>query len=416
MQLNVIFLNDTAYVNGGAAYVAIMEANALAERGHNVTFFCCDDGGPDKPRELHPDIRLVSTGQPEILQGSRAKAFIQGIHNQRAATTLAKLLKEYNPANTVVHLHAWNKALSTSVLKPIKQQHFPLVCTLHDYTAACPNGTFYNYQQGTICPLKPMSLSCIGTNCDSRNYGHKLWRVGRRYTQQHWHGMPMSVDLILAPSVFARDIQVKNLPGDAPVEVLPNPVEVERNEPVRVTDNTDIYYVGRLSPEKGVHTFLEAAELLGITPVIIGDGPSAAKLMERHPNAKFRGWMPPYIVKEQIRKARVIVFPSILYENDPLIVKEAASMGIPMILSDVSAPTATFPHAKTSLHFQAGDSRSLAGALDELNSTPAYAERLGHAAYTQYWETPCTVERHVSSLERYYRNLIAKGTTQQYSD
>ena len=51
------------------------------------------------------------------------------------------LLDTLDPTDTVVHLHSWTKALSTSVVRAVRAGGFRLVTTLHDFLTVCPTGT-----------------------------------------------------------------------------------------------------------------------------------------------------------------------------------------------------------------------------------------------------------------------------------
>lgn len=405
--LNIVMLNDNAYTNGGAAKVAIMEANGLAERGHNVIFIACDAGGEDKPRELHPDIALHCTGQKEIADTNPLTASVQGIRNSQAIKLVNKVLRSCNANNTVVHLHTWNKALSAAVLPVILRHNLPLICTLHDFTMVCPNGDFYNHPRKKICHLRPMSAACIASNCDSRNYAHKLWRVTRCYTQQHWYGMPRRLSHLLTPSRFAKRILDEHLPAGCTLDVLENPIECQKESPVDVGSNNRVLYVGRISPEKGVRLFLQAAQQAGIQPTIVGDGPEAAQLQQDFPDTEFLGWQPADKVKAIMRTARTLVFPSLWYECDPLIIKEAISMGIPIITSDACAATETVIDRQTGLHFRSGDSTTLEHAMQEMFQNSQQAASMGQAAYERFWTTPSTIERHLEKLETHYDKMCA---------
>lgn len=411
VKLNVIFLNDTAYVNGGAAKVAIMEANGLAERGHHVTFIACDDGGPTHTRELHPDVRLHCTGQKEILNSNPLTAAVQGIRNDKAIKLINNVLGQCDPTATIVHLHAWSKALSPAVVPALLKHQLPTVCTLHEYFSVCPNGSFYNHTEGAICKLRPMSTACIACNCDSRSYAHKLWRVARTYTQQKWYGMPAHLPHLLTPSHFAKRILTQYLPSNCTVNVLENPVECRRGPPADVASNSRILYVGRISAEKGVRLFLQAAGQIGIRPTVVGDGPDAAALKRDYPEAEFMGWLPTDQTRKVMQSARVLVFPSLWYETDGLVVKEAASIGVPVIASNQSAASETVLDGLTGLHFQCGDAASLAQTIMQILETNEQAADMGITAYTRFWQAPPTVEQHIHELGLYYQRMLGVPVT-----
>jgi len=104
-------------------------------------------------------------------------------------------LEDFDSKNTIVHLHGWTKALSSSVVRECVDKNFSIVCTLHDYFVACPNGGFYNFRTHKICHLHPLSTRCVLENCDSRVMPR---RAGE------WHGKSFSVSLAAYPVGLAH--------------------------------------------------------------------------------------------------------------------------------------------------------------------------------------------------------------------
>ena len=73
---------------------------------------------------------------------------------------------------------------------------------------------------------------------------------------------------------------------------------------------------------------------MGIIPTFVGDGPLAAELRAKYPDARMLGWQKPEDARAAIRNARALVFPSLWYEGQPLTVLEAKALGTPVIVSD----------------------------------------------------------------------------------
>lgn len=113
---NVIVINDYAYIDGGASQVALSSAMALAGKGHNVVVFSAV--APIVPELVGVNnLTVVCTEQYEILKDpNRLRASIQGVWNLRASQALIELLQNFDPKNTVVHVHLLTKALSSSVV------------------------------------------------------------------------------------------------------------------------------------------------------------------------------------------------------------------------------------------------------------------------------------------------------------
>src|SRR5918997_2807008 len=87
------------------------------------------------------------------------------------------------------------------------------------------------------------------------------------------------VGALLAPSRFLAGVLERAGVYPDRVRVLRNPVDADRLA-VKTVPGGGVVYAGRLSPEKGVDTLIEAAARLpaGVTVDIAGDGPARAAL------------------------------------------------------------------------------------------------------------------------------------------
>jgi glycosyltransferase involved in cell wall biosynthesis len=406
--MNIVLVNDSARVNGGVARVAMSSAAGLARRGHRVTVLAAGD---DEAAGASREFRTVFTGQHEIADDpSRVRAAVQGIWNLRAAREMHAILRGLDRAETVVHLHGWSHALSSSVIAQALRMRFPVVATLHEYFAACPNGGFFNYNTLTHCKLQPMGGRCVTTNCDSRGYPQKLWRVARQAVQQH-AGFPCGARDFISVSAFSARVLAPHLPSGARIHPVRNPVDAVRARPVDVAANGRFLFVGRLSPEKGVVMFASAAHALGVDITVVGDGALRGAVAAANPRAKMTGWLSPPQVGSELRTARALVLPSLWYETQGLVVAEAAAMGVPAIVPRESAAAEFVADGETGLHFESGDASDLRSKLAQLHTDPALAARLGQAAFDAFWRDPPTAQRHVADLEAVYGRVMAGGSS-----
>lgn len=404
--MQVIIVNDFAYVNGGASKVAIDSALGLAKAGVEVTFFSAV--GPATPLLEQNGVRVICIRQEEIAKDpNRLRAVVQGLWNAEAGRRMADLLRGLDPLKTVVHVHGWTKALSSSPIAAALRNGFKVICTLHDYFIACPNGGFYNYKSNTICTSKPLSAACITTNCDSRNYPQKLWRVLRQVIQRKKGLIPGGIRHFITISDLSEKILAPYLPAGIRIYRVSNPINIEKNLPSDVVANIAFVMVGRISPEKGVELFLRAAQELGVDAVLVGDGPDIERLQRQFPTAKYTGWLKPEDVKWVLSKARCLVFPSLWYETQGLVVLEAASLGVPAIVADTSAARDLVIDGVTGLWFKGGDLLDLKEKIKQLATDADFATKAGLAAYQRFWEKPPTLERHVKELMSVYASVLA---------
>jgi glycosyltransferase involved in cell wall biosynthesis len=99
-------------------------------------------------------------------------------------------------------------------------------------------------------------------------------------------------------------------------------------------------YVGRVSVEKNVETFLKA-DVIG-TKVIVGEGPARDDLQKRFPNAVFLGAKFGAELAKCYANADVFVFPS-LTDTFGLVILEAMACGTPVAAFDAPGPRDILP-------------------------------------------------------------------------
>src|SRR5574341_939982 len=380
--VNILIINDFAHVNGGASQIALSSAIGLAQNGYRVTVFAAVK--PIMPELSKNGIEVICTEQNDILKDSnRFRAAIQGLWNFKAAHMLAKKLEIYEKNNTIIHLHSWTKALSSSVVRVALNSGFKVVCTLHDYFTVCPNGGFVNYQSNKICDLRPLSFKCITQHCDARSKLQKNWRVIRQFIQKSFGLIPNGVRHYIYYSDFSLNIIKPYLPSNAQFYFVPNPIESEMSTPVEVSKNTIYVSIGRLSKEKGILLLAKAGKLTDFPVIFVGDGEYRSDIQSINPDAKITGWLSRSQVNKYLEQSRALVFPSQWYETQGLVVLEAASRGVPAIVSDICAAREMVCDGVNGLWFKSGDIDDLVKKMQMLQDDNLVSA-LGQAAYDKY--------------------------------
>lgn len=403
MSMNIVIVNDNASINGGAAKVAVSSAVGLAKRGSQVHFFCAVGPVAAELKGI-ANLTVHCTDQFEILDDpNRFRAITQGLWNSTAAAQFRSLLGTLSPDQTVTHVHTWAKSLSSSITHVANECGFRSVLTLHDYLYSCPSGTLFNHQKQQICRLKPMGAGCLTTNCDARNYGHKLWRVARQSVQNHSFANAFSQFVALTPG--SLEILAPALPRNARVRFISNFVDVPRLPRVPAEQNRALIFSGRLVPEKGPVLLAKAAYTTGSALTYIGDGPCRESILQAHPGAQITGWLASQQALLHLHTARALVLPSLWYEAQPLVILEALALGIPVVLPDTCAARDLVLPGQTGLWFRAGDETDLAACIRQLND-PAFVRQLSINAFDSYWSDPPTLEKHLNALESLYKSVL----------
>ncbi|MCC7125800.1 MAG: glycosyltransferase family 4 protein [Acidobacteria bacterium] len=408
--MTIVVTADFAFVNGGAARIALDSARGLAAHGHDVVLFTAVGPVADDLRDV-PHLRTICLDQQDVwTDPNRVRAATHGLWNHTAAERMDALLATLDPAATVVHLHSWTKALSTSVVRAAHRRGFRVVTTLHDFLTVCPTGTLFNHATGQCCALTPMSPACMRTNCDAHSYAHKVWRVVRHMVQARVGGLPAPASDFIAISETTKEKLRELLPRRSRLHHVRNFTEMPRHAAVNVARNDAVVYVGRLSAEKGPLLLAECLHRTGARGVFVGDGPLADAVRERCPSATITGWLSPEDVRTQLEHARMLVLPSLWFEAQGLVVAEAAAMGVPSIVPDSSGARDWVIDDVDGVWFRGGDADDLSRQITRLLEDDAGVARLGRAAYDKFWAVPPTLERHVQDLEGVYGTMLRRAT------
>lgn len=404
MLEHVVVVTDSLTIDGGSAEVALSSARSLARSGLSVTVFSAA-GEASRDLTTCENLRVVTTNQGYALDSSnRLAGALQGVWNIRARAAMKALLATLDPERTVVHVHGWTKALSSSVVSVAIQKKFPVVLTLHEYFTVCPTGCLYLHRDRSICTLKPMSLACVVKDCDSRSYAFKVYRVIRQVIQRYSGGIPGRITKFIVVSEFSRRILEPLLPPGR-FHVVSNPVDVVREERAIAERNDTFVFLGRLSAEKGGLLLAEAAKRADVKVVFIGEGEQRDSIQRLNPYAKFTGWLDRARVTAQLRRARCLVVPSIWYETLGLAVLEAAALGIPSVVPDGTAVRDLVIPGTSGLTFERGNADDLAAQLVALRDDHL-VERLSRAAYDAFWSKPPSMATHLNSLMYTYQSLL----------
>jgi len=318
--MRIVLVNKFWYLRGGAEKVALVTKELLEKAGHQVEIF-----GMNHPKNLFTNkyfTDFIDYNQTSFWQ--KIKFGFRAIYNFQAKRNFAKLLDDFKPE--VVHFHNIYHQLSCSIIAVAKKRKIKTVMTLHDYKFISPNYSLFHHGQVAQECVGGKYYRCILNNC-MENRAESLLATIEAYFVDIMRYKKM-IDIYLSPSEFlrAKFIAAGFLPDK--IEQVCNPLP-ESEFKTNHTDKNYIAYVGRLSKEKGVGFLLSAAKNLpNIQFKIIGDGPEKLDLEQKSRNDKlanveFVGEKHGAELAELISDARLLVVPSVWYENSPMSIIEA---------------------------------------------------------------------------------------------
>ena len=143
------------------------------------------------------------------------------------------------------------------------------------------------------------------------------------------------VSSFVCPSDFLRKKMISGGYAPEKLHYLHNFIDDRAMEGYSCQPKGDHYcFVGRLSEEKGIRTLLQVARDFKKPLKIFGTGPLDYELREQYKeysHIQFMGHCSWNDIKDSLASARCMVLPSEWYENNPLTILEAFSVGTAVI-------------------------------------------------------------------------------------
>jgi glycosyltransferase involved in cell wall biosynthesis len=400
--------NKFWYRRGGLEHVMFDEIDWLEAAGHEIAHFStAHPSNEPSPWSVY-FADYVELGQGSVLRSTqRAAAAARMFYNAQAARRIASLIRCFRP--DVIHFHGIHRQLSPSVMMAARRHGVPAVQSFHDYQAVCSADVL----------LRGGRESCLPPRCTLTNslpcFVHRCVRGSRSAsalgaTEFEWRRKVCRsaslIDLAVTPSRhLARAMQTSGWKG-APLRLLPNATTMG---PPASTTGEFFLYAGRLSPEKGVLTLLDAAGAGGAQLVLAGEGPLRQQLEEsaatRRVSARFLGRVSSREVGRLVSGCRAVVVPSTCVENAPLAVLEAMARAKPVIASHVGGIPEQVTDGVEGLLVPPGDPVSLAAAMRRLADDASLAGRLGESGRVRALAS-FSPEVHVRRLIEIYKEAI----------
>ncbi|MBX6740946.1 MAG: glycosyltransferase family 4 protein [Acetobacteraceae bacterium] len=382
--MRVLMLHNYYQRPGGEDACFAAEASLLEARGHEVDRFT-----------LHNDA---------VVRLDMATLATKTIWNREVYRELRRRIRERRPA--VMHAHNLFPLISPAAYYAASAEGVPVVQTVHNFRLFCVNAQFF--RDGRPCE------DCMGRVLPWPGIRHRCYRgsvqlsagvAGLLATHRAFGTWLRRVDVMIALNAFVR---CKLMAGGFPPErivVKPNFLEVDPGAGEATRDSYALF-AGRLSPEKGLATLIEAwARLPGeLRLKIVGDGPLAAEAVARaasNPRIEFLGRRSRPEVLQLMRDAAVVIVPSEWYELMPLVVIEAFAVGTPVLAARIGALAGLVDDGRTGQLFMPGDPDDLAACLAKMLHDEASHCRMREAARNEFL-TRYTAAANYEKLMRIY--------------
>ncbi|MSR85590.1 glycosyltransferase [Candidatus Uhrbacteria bacterium] len=323
----------------------------------------------------------------------KAKKFIW---NKEAQRSFEQMLDDVQP--DVIHLHNIYHHLSTSILPPIRKRKIPCVQTLHDYKLANPN--YAMFADGKVCEHGKGGYywSIVDHRCLHKGYLPNALAALEMYLSKDHQAYERTVQFFICPSQFMKKTMEEW--GEPVKQLVQIPYAIDLPQDVAQGGGGYLLYAGRLSVEKGLAGFIQAAAQVPEQPIkIAGRGPQEAELKKlakelKADHIEFLGFVEPSKLAGIRRQAEAVVMPTVSYENLSLALLEAMADGLPCLATKIGGNPELVEDSVNGFLVKPGD-------MDDWVHT-----------LTRFFAVPQEVKREMGSVSR--KKIIANNLWPQH--
>ena len=394
--MKILSVHNSYRLPGGEDQVFAQEADLLQSHGHQVSLYQASN---DQMTGKNPFVQLRDT-----------------IWNEQIQRELRALMQRERPE--IVHIHNTFPLISPAAYYAANEEAIPVVQTLHNYRMLCPAATFF--RDGHVCE------DCLGKRIPWPGVMHGCYResslataAGAAMLATHNYKQTWSkcVSAYIALTDFARN---KFVEGGFPVEkIFVKPNYLQTDPGLGQGRGNYALFVGRLTPEKGIGTLLEAWRSIGneLPLQIAGDGPLAPeveKASREMDGVVWLKWLPRAEILQRMKDASVLILPSTWYEGFPMILAEAFAVGLPVIASNLGSMSSIVEHQRTGLHFEPGHASGLVEAVRWWGAH-RYETSLMRAWARLEYEAKYTAEENYAQMMHIYESVLKRSVRNEHA-
>lgn len=339
-------------------------ATRAAKAGHQVLVLCCHEA----EKVNRPSAQTFETSYDDVA--------VKEIHfnlsdfelrsrceydNEVVGKEVEKTLCSFQP--DIVHVMHPMK-LSHSALDACSRNSIPFIVSLCDFWLICPRHSLLTWDN-KLCSGPDQFLKC--TAClkhlhgypESPNNLQDMIKLAKDLTaiasrKKELKSSVLKAKRIVALSEFQKRIFLNNGYPSSKIEVMQHGIETKELDQILESSSklrkphapSRLGFIGSIVAIKGLHVLTEALKLSKTAELelhVYGKipdneyGQAVLNAAEADPRIMLKGTFPPEKLGEVLLSIDALLLPALWYENEPIVVKAAQYMGVPVVLSKLGS-------------------------------------------------------------------------------
>ena len=402
LKILVIIHGFPPYYMAGSEVYTFNKCIELSKE-HEVIVFTRIENEFQKPYNVVESIRygikIISVNKP-----GRDYTFRSKYEDFRMVEIFQESLRKIQP--DIVHIDHLSH-LSVSIVDIVKENHIPIIFTLHDFWMICIRGqlirddytlcTGPTLERCKICNMKHFT-SEIQVNHEIKRWIKTLSRVNHK------------VDLFIAPSRFLMKTYINN--GIRADKIIYIDYGFEKSLLHNLKKNNfnkiRFGFLGRIIPVKGISLLIDAFNKIDHSKAelnVYGKLPGSYRFLKEtclNSAINFKGSYNYNKIRKVLCDIDVLVTPSIWYENSPLVIHEAFLARIPVITSNLGGMAELVNNEKNGLLFELGSIEDLRDKMELFINNPKLIKDYSQETYVR------SIQEDVKDIMKLYLKLLKR--------
>lgn len=389
--MKILIINHRYFISGGPERYLFNIIELLKLKGHDVMLFSVQNKFNLPSKYSKYFLSPIGRGD-EIYAHEYNKKDIKTIvkvlgrlfYSFEAKKKIFKLLDSEKP--DILYVLNYQNKISCSIIDAAYKRNIPIVQRISDFGKICSTNILYHYEKKIICEkcVEGSKINAIINKCVQNSYLNSIIKVVSFYIESILK-IDRKISAYVIPSVFTITKFVAA--GFSKEKIYHIPTYYNSN----ITNNIEnieyedfLLYVGRVDPDKGIYTLIDAVSKSEYKLIIIGGTTSNyINILNKTfsintDNIKFLGNLDFTKVSDYLKRCRATVVPSEWYDNFPNVILESYAFSKPVIASDIGSLKELVLDNYTGLRFKVKDSDDCLEKIKQYMSNAGLAKEHGN--------------------------------------